>query len=284
MCNCLLDTIKDQLREIHSTVERLSDDDILSGPPNAVCEAHDRLDRLATMDVEDHFAERLRHDPTLSRVLESIVRLRRLFGLRLELEYARSVLASPEPRSKLRAFPFHANYEQLVRTEYEGAGLKASDTVAFLGSGPLPMTLITLCEQYDVQGVGCEQVPEYCDLSERVVRCLGLSERIDIRLGNHFSFPLKQNCRLVMVAAAARPKEEIFNHFAKVLPEGTRVSYRINEKGLRRLLDDQPPFAVPAEFREHRRCRPQPPVSNTVVFLTKGDPSAPSSPRQRNDG
>jgi len=264
------DAIKAQIQEIHRAVEHLSDDDFLCGPLAVLSEAHDRLDHLAAMEVEDDVGERLRRDPTLSQPLESIVRLRRAFGLRSELDIGRSILVSAEPWNKLKEFPFYANYEQLVRTEYDGAGLRAGDTVAFLGSGPLPMTLITFCTRYDVKGIGIERVTEYCDLSQRIIKHLGLTDRIDIRLGNHFSvFPLQQTCPLVMVAAAARPKQEIFDHLVKVLPAGTKVSYRINEKGLRRLLDSQPSFDVPAEFQQYLRCRPEPPVTNTVVFLTK---------------
>jgi hypothetical protein len=131
------------------------------------------------------------------------------------------------------------------------------------------MTLITFCTRYDVRGIGMERVEEYCDLSQQVVKHLGLTDRIDIRLGNHFSFPLQKSCQLVMVAAAARPKQEIFDHLVNVLPTGTKVSYRINEKGLRRLLDNQPSFDMPADFQQYLRCRPEPPVTNTVVFLTK---------------
>ena len=261
--------IKAQIHEIHLAVEHLSNDDILCGPLTVICEAHACLDQLAAMEVEDEVGEELRSDPTLSQSLESIVRLRRTFGLRSELDVSRSILASAEPWNKLKEFPFYANYERLVHTEYDGAGLKPGDTVAFLGSGPLPMTLIMFCRRYDVRGIGIERVAEYCDLSQQVIQHLGLTERIDIRLGNHYSFPLLETCQLVMVAAAARPKQEIFGHLANVLPARTKVSYRINEKGLRRLLDNQPSFDMPDEFQEYLRCRPEPPVTNTVVFLTK---------------
>jgi hypothetical protein len=53
------------------------------------------------------------------------------------------------------------------------------------------------------------------------------------------------------VAAQAEPKKAIFDHLVDVLPAGTKLSYRIYEKGLRLLLD----------------TAPKPPVNNTVVFL-----------------
>ena len=72
-----------------------------------------------------------------------------------------------------------------------------------------------------------------------------------------------------MVGADARPKDEIFAHLSDVLPTGTMLSYRIYEKGLRCLLDDQPVFELPPEFKEYVRIRPEPPVNNTSIFLVK---------------
>jgi hypothetical protein len=72
-----------------------------------------------------------------------------------------------------------------------------------------------------------------------------------------------------MVGADARPKDEIFAHLAKALPGGTRLSCRIYEKGLRRLLDDHALSDLPPGFTEYARIRPEPPVNNTSVFLLR---------------
>ena len=74
---------------------------------------------------------------------------------------------------------------------------------------------------------------------------------------------------LVMVAADAGPKDKIFTHLAKTLPNGARLSYRIYEKGLRRLMDNQAALDPPPAFKEYLRIRPEPPVNNTSVFLVK---------------
>jgi hypothetical protein len=123
--------------------------------------------------------------------------------------------------------------------------------------------------EYGVKGVGIEEVPAYAELSMKVVEALELTGHIRILQGNHFSLPLQQECQLIMVGADARPKDEIFTHLAKALPDGTRLSYRIYEKGLRRLLDEQYVLDLPPEFEEYSRIRPEPPVNNTSVFLVK---------------
>jgi hypothetical protein len=40
------------------------------------------------------------------------------------------------------------------------------------------------------------------------------------------------------------------------------------EKGLRRLLENASFPELPEPFQEYLRIRPEPPVNNTVVFLT----------------
>jgi len=50
---------------------------------------------------------------------------------------------------------------------------------------------------------------------------------------------------------------------------GIGLSYRIYEKGLRRVLETCSSFELPEKFVEYLRIRPEPPVNNTVVFLKK---------------
>ena len=100
-----------------------------------------------------------------------------------------------------------------------------------------------------------------------MVKHLGLAQRITIINGDHFVLPLKEDFRLLMVAAMARPKEEIFQHLAHNLPDNSLISFRLYEKGLRRLLDLDGDFILPPEFCNYCRIPPQPPVNNTVVVV-----------------
>ena len=170
---------------------------------------------------------------------------------------------------KLEHFIYFPNYVKLAGMEYGGAGLHAGDTVAFLGSGPLPLTLICLAKQYGVKGIGIEQDEGIAALSKEVIKMLGLKRRIQVIRGNHFTLPLEEPSKLIMVGADATPKKEIFAHLAKILPPGRMISYRIYEKGLRRLFDEASIFTLPDEFRECGRIRPEPPVNNTCVFAVR---------------
>ncbi|WP_456386931.1 nicotianamine synthase family protein [Desulfolithobacter sp.] len=253
--------------EIHEAIRNLSDKDFFMEDARAMKRPFQRLDKLAAMEVEDRVLQEIYHSSELEPLLPAISRLRNSYGLYLEIEQARSVLAASVPWDRLREFTFYPNYEHLADMEMQGAGLKPGDTAVFLGSGPLPLSLIFLCSRYDLKGIGIEQDASFVKLSRQVVDHLGLAGRISIRKGDHFSLPLEEHCHLFMIAAMARPKREIFHHLACNLPPGSLVSYRLYEKGLRRLLDQDGNFSLPPGFTEYRRIRPRPPVNNTVVVV-----------------
>lgn len=90
--------------------------------------------------------------------LQAIVpNLRKLCGrgeYELEAAWARSISASPRPLAELDRFPYLANYRQLCRMELGVLASAASahvGTVAFLGSGPLPLSSILLAQQANLQ-------------------------------------------------------------------------------------------------------------------------------------
>jgi hypothetical protein len=158
-----------------------------------------------------------------------------------------------------------------------------------VGCGPVPMTLILMSRLYGIQSIGLDICAESVRLSKKVARWLRLEKIIDIfqedhfRLrdldwnvvpviqGDHFRLPVQETYALITVAANTRPKDEIFAHLAKAFSKDTKLSYRIYEKGLKRLMDDQPVSEFPPEFKEYSRIRPDPPVNNTSVFLVKNE-------------
>jgi hypothetical protein len=246
----------------------LKDQEILLSHSNHLKTFFQRLDYLAALDVDDRLVEEIVCKLGYNPALEAIVRFRNLYSLRLEIEMANSILDSRDSWAVLKNFTHFSNYTQLARTECQGAELKPGDNVIFLGSGPLPLSLIMLCHQHGLRGIGIEQEPERAELSRKVLQKLELSGQIKIIAGNHFTLPLKEKSELLMVAAAAEPKKEIIDHLAMVLPEGTKITYRIYEKGLRRLLETSSFLELPEQFEEYLRIQPKPPVNNTVVFLT----------------
>ena len=262
-----LNQIKAAFLDISAELDGISDESLRRGSKTYPCFA--RLDQMAAMDVNDTEAARLRHDPDLQPVIDKITRMKRINGLRLEITMAKTLIQSPTPWKTLEQFVYYPNYLELARMEFEGGELAPGNRVAFLGSGPLPLTLISLCSRYGIKGVGIERCHDYAALSRQLISVLGLDDRIRILEGDHFALPLPEPCDLIMVGADALPKDEIFCHLSARLGPGGKLSYRIYEKGLRRLLDVQSEFRLPPGLTEYRRVRPEPPVNNTSVFVVK---------------
>jgi hypothetical protein len=261
--------IKTELLQLDAALQNLTEDQIQNAPDEVYGAHLNRLNRLAAAPVADDVVRRLIADVDLGPAIARISRLKRQNGLRLEVQIAESMMSVPNPWTCLQQFLFYPNYLTLARMEYGGAGLHAGDSVVFLGSGPLPLSLICLSRHYGITGMGIEQDEGHAALSERVIRKLELGHGIQIICGNHFALPLKAPCRLIMVGADAMPKVEIFSHLAGILEPGQMISYRIYEKGLRRLFDAASCFALPPEFVEIARIQPEPPVNNTSVFAIR---------------
>jgi hypothetical protein len=240
--------------EVYSALKGLSAEEIYQDYSNHLTPVFQRLDYLIGLDIGDTRAEELLSNPGFNSAFDVITRFRSMYTAKLEVEQAKAMIRSRDAWAALEDFAYLPNYLQLARTEYRGAGLKPEDCVLFLGSGPLPISLIVLCHQYGLRGIGIEQEPDRAELSRTVLDKLGLSV--------------------------------IFDHLATVLPAGTKVSYRSYEKGLRKLLDTFYRYELPAQFDEYLRVRPKPPANNTVVFLTttNGECNSTLGGRLRDNG
>jgi len=257
-----------EIREIYSAIKGLKDKERYHDPSNHLTTVFQRLEYLIARDISDKRAEELLSNSEFNSAFDVITQFRSRYMAKLEIEHAKAILKSRDPWEALKKFVHLPNYLQLARTEYQGSVVKPGERVLFLGSGPLPLSLIVLCHQYGLKGIGIEEEPDRAELSRTVLDKIGLSNRIKIITGNQYSVPLEERPALVMVAAQAEPKRDIFDHLARILPAGTKVSYRIYEKGLRKLLDTFSRYELPAQFEEYLRVRPKPPANNTVVFLT----------------
>ena len=261
--------VKKTFHEIYQAVERMSDAEIIHSAADQFRPYLDRLNRMAALDVKIDVLQKLAGDVQLAQMITRISHVKRLHSTRIETTIARQIIDSNDPWNLLTDFFYYPNYLNLARMEYAGAGLHPGEKVVFIGSGPLPLSLILLCKLYDITARGIEKNHLFVSLSRQLLGRLGLADRINIIEGDHFSFPQDTTCKLVMVGAEALPKDEIFYHLGRILPSGTLLSYRIFEKGLRRLLDDQSHIIVPSVFREVARVQPDPPVNNTVVFVIR---------------
>jgi Nicotianamine synthase protein. len=271
----LSESILKEIFDLYKDISELSDEEILSCSSDRPEKLFLRLDALITREIGSDVVSILLNKQEMEPIFLSMNRFRNLYTVVLETGYAEEILSSQSPWDVLEKFPFYKNYLRLVRTEYEGFELKAGDIVFFLGSGPLPLTLIVFFKYHAVKGTGIEQNPDRARLSMEVLDKLGLSKDITIINGNHFSMNSidfldpATGVNALMIAAQAEPKKEILDYLLNIIPLGCRISYRIYEKGLMKLLNRDFLLNLPEGYREYKRIRPEPPAYNTVVFLEK---------------
>ncbi len=264
---------KKSLIEIYKRIKEFSDIEIMQNSSDSIIAQFNILDSMAALPVEESFAIKLGNDPDLKPALQKISRFRNLFNIKLELEHVNLILNSNTPWKTVTNFTFYKNYLKLAEMEAEGASLKKGDHIVFLGSGPLPLSLIILCKHYGLSGTGIEQNRDYANISKRAINKLNMADKINFINGSHFDLPLQLKTKLIMIAAAAVPKQEIFTHLCKVLNKGTKVSYRVYEKGFRKFLDVDPSMLntnldkILGDGVEYRRISPEPPVNNTCIFI-----------------
>jgi len=128
------------------------------------------------------FGHHLADHPELSHIAEALPRLCARAECEMEKWWCRQILASDCPGAQaLAAFWYLDEYAALCRSELQLVGENARSGFAFLGSGALPLTAILLaqsCPDARISCVDCDE--ESCTLSERLLKLLGLSQRIDV--------------------------------------------------------------------------------------------------------
>lgn len=176
----------------------------------------------------------------------------------------------------LKEFWYHKNYADLVEGEINAIkqssiSFSKKDSIAFVGSGPLPMTPIFLhyatgrtvtCIDYD---------PQACEKSKVLISKLGLAEKIqivskDAKEHNYRPHPL------VIVAALVPKKETLVSRIFSQRPDclvGLRSSERLHE-----ILYEPVDWDNISNVNEVSRTAYHPDIINTTHFLKCRNPLA----------
>ena len=125
--------------------------------------AHDK-----TIDFDS--AKHILDDEKMNRALKLIRKFYVYVGARLEMENALKILNSDNPREVLDSFHFYDRYIGLINNESKLAKFNEEKTFLFLGSGPLPLTLIMFNEVFGCKCIGIEQQEDVAQLSRKVLK------------------------------------------------------------------------------------------------------------------
>ena len=224
------------------------------------------LDDLAHLDAGEHLAGLILEEEEIRSVLPVIRSYYSTFFSKHEEDLAKQLLDSSNPWETLKTFPLYARYEALVKGQVEAMPVASDGRMAFIGCGPVPMSLILMSRFYGTKSVGLESSVESVELARGVIQALGLEKGIEIVHGDDSSLQ-DLDWDVALVAALAEPKERIFRRLRTIIREqrSAPVIYR-TYTGMRAVLYTPVSAADVKGFHTVRKVSPTGRVNNTTVF------------------
>ena len=222
--------------------------------------AHDKV-------IDFDSAKHILDDEKMNRALQLIRKFYVYIGARLERENALKILESDNPKAVLDSFHFYERYIGLIDNERQLARFNENKTFVFLGSGPLPLTLIMFNLVTGCKCIGIEQFEEVADLSRKVLKRLGLDKEIEIITGDEKTIA-DLDYDIIMIAAFAEPKNRVFANVWEIVDETTPVLYR-TYSGMRAILYSPVTEKDTRGFHQEGILLPQGKTNNTSVLIRK---------------
>ena len=243
-----------------SALDKINIDEIVEILDEVEIIAHDK-----TIDFDS--AKHILDDEKMNRALKLIRKFYVYVGARLETENALKILESDNPLETLDSFEFYDRYIGLIENESQLAKFNKDKTFVFLGSGPLPLTLIMFNKVFNCKCIGIEQVPEVAELSRKVLKRLELDNDIQIVVGDETIIETL-DYDILMVAALAEPKDRVFANVWDVVDEKTPVLYR-TYTGMRAILYSPVTEKDTRGFHQEVMLLPRGKTNNTSVLIRK---------------
>lgn len=247
------------------------DDDMDALDDVAIDEVIEILDEVEVIThdktIDFDSAKHILDDEKMNRALKLIRKFYVYVGARLEMENALKILNSDNPREVLDSFHFYDRYIGLINNESKLAKFNEEKTFLFLGSGPLPLTLIMFNEVFGCKCIGIEQQEDVAQLSRKVLKKLNLDDDIKIVIGNENTIA-DLDYDILMVAAFAEPKERVFSNIWDMVSEKTPVLYR-TYTGMRAILYSPVTEKDTRGFHKEVMLLPTGNTNNTSVLIRK---------------
>lgn len=244
----------------NSKLDEINIDEIIDILDEVEIIAHDK-------EIDFDSAKHILDDEKMNKALKLIRKFYVYIGARLETENALKILESDNPNETLDSFHFYERYIGLIENESQLAKFNDEKTFVFLGSGPLPLTLIMFNKIFKCKCIGIEQDANVAELSKKVLRKLDLEDEIEIVVGNETVIKdLKYD--ILMVAALAEPKERVFSNIWTYVDEKTPVIYR-TYTGMRAILYSPVLEKDTRGFHKEVMMLPSGKTNNTSVLIRK---------------
>jgi nicotianamine synthase len=221
-------------------------------------------------------------DPVVQTLLPRLVQLSAQGEYELELAWAERIAASRRPHDELRRFPYLANYRELSRLEHAAvAGHRDHRVrrdhrghrvrrVAFVGSGPLPLTALFLAEGFGVAVDNIDVDAAAITAARAVGVALGIDRwtfhQHDVRAHDLGGYDLVVLAALV--GLTPDHKHRVLAHLAATMAPGALLLAR-SARGLRRLLYPEADPSRVDGFRLLGVIHPRGQVINSVAVACR---------------
>ncbi len=262
-----LEEIADKLSSF-GDVDKYGDSALDNVDMNEIMEILDDVEIIAhdkTIDFDS--AKHILDDEKMNKVLKLIRKFYVYVGARLETEKAIEMLEADDLDTNLESFEFYDRYVGLLNNESQLAKFNENKTFVFLGSGPLPITLMMFHELFGCKCIGIEQQKEVAELSRKLLKKLGLENDIEIVVGDETTIQ-DLEYDILMVAALAEPKDRVFANIWEYVGENTPVIYR-TYTGMRAILYSPVLDKDTRGFHKEVMLLPTGNTNNTSVLIRK---------------
>ncbi|OED29934.1 nicotianamine synthase family protein [Methanosphaera sp. WGK6] len=222
--------------------------------------AHDK-------EIDFDSAKHILDDEKMNKALTLIRKFYVYIGARLETENALKILESDDPKAALDSFHFYERYIGLIENERQLAKFNENKTLVFLGSGPLPLTLIMFNKVTGCKCIGIEQDAQVAQLSRKVLKKLELDEDIKIITGDEKTIA-NLDYDILMIAAFAVPKDRVFGNIWEIVDEKTPILFR-TYSGMRAILYAPVTDRDTRGFHKEIMLLPKGKTNNTSVLMRK---------------
>ncbi len=257
-----------RLCDFYNTIIGYSLEDLYRLSPPEIFNLYLIIDDIAHLKCHHDLDKRILANAEIQRMLPAIRHYYKTFFDIHESFLVNEVIKAEDPWMPLVDFGLYPRYETLIRTQVESLQNERPQRVVFIGSGPMPISLILLYRLYGIESVGIDIDQRAVSLSTQGLRRLGLEGPITVVQGTEKALS-HMDWDLVVVAALAEPKVRIFTHLRKIMAEGGRRPVICRTySGLRTLLHppleqgDYPGFRICKEIRPEKNR-----VNNTLLQL-----------------
>ena len=231
------------------------------------------IENQADQTITPKLKSKLLNSEVFSKKFNRFLENYRFTYLYDEIIMTNKIIKSKHPFKTYRKYIYFEAYLNSIKAEVEAGKLTKGDKVIFIGSGPLPATLIMLYDKYGIESIGIEIIPKVAELSRKLIKSLQLSDKIEIVTGDHFSIKKTENIKHVIIALAAEPKDEILQWLRPRLSDSTSISYRFTKhQKLKGEIDDlvqnsKRRFKEYDGYKTTKIINPAPPSSNIIAVV-----------------